>query len=61
MDNIKRLREQSEKALRLAGSINDAMSRDALTQYACECDEQADRLQQLADDDARRLNPEREE
>lgn len=53
LSDIKRLREQAAKARRLAAGVNDPISKDALTHYADECDEHADRLELVAEADKR--------
>ena len=53
MNDIQRLRTRAIKARRLAAGVNDPISKDALTHYATECDEQADRLELIAKTDNR--------
>ena len=53
VNDIKRLRDQAVKARRLAAGVNDPISIDALTHYADECDEHADRLELVEEADKR--------
>lgn len=52
--DVERLREQSEKARRLAASVTDRMSQNALMHYADECDEQAAKLELIEEAERRR-------
>jgi hypothetical protein len=54
MSEVQRLRLQADKARRLAGAVNDVVSKDALARYADDCDAHADRLQVLEDEERRR-------
>jgi len=51
---VERLRDQAAKARRLAASVTDKMSQNALMHYADECEEHAAKLELIAEADQRR-------
>jgi len=52
--DVQRLRKQSEKARRLAASVTDRISQNALMHYADECDEHAAKLELIEEAERRR-------
>lgn len=45
MKNVEDLRKEAERARRLLNGVSDPLSRTLMTEYAAECDAQADRLE----------------